>query len=107
MCQDNKYVPKKCPRETTSHIGEWTQQMFDPISNECVKKRKLNIPGKCNSYRGCLIDYDTSHIEKWVESNCAPSFHFEELTQKCIKSSLSNCSKYLSICYQFKLKALI
>ena len=67
--------------------------MFDPKRKECVDKRKVIVPNKCNSYDECIINESVSPIERWVESHCPSSLHFDELTQKCIKSNLTNCSK--------------
>ena len=67
--------------------------MFDPIKKECVDKRKVVVSDKCNSYKECIINESISPIEKWLESYCPSTLHFDELTQKCIKSKLTNCSK--------------
>ena len=61
--------------------------MFDFERQECVDKRKIMVPGKCYAYKECIINETVSPFEKWVESYCPSSFHFDESTQKCIKSN--------------------
>ena len=93
LCENHNYVTKKCPKKAINNIANWFQQMFDPIRKECVDKRKVTVLDKCNSYNECIINESVSHTEKWVESYCPSSLNFDGLTQKCIESNLTNCSK--------------
>ena len=93
ICENNVYITKKCPRPAIDYIdGKWSQQMFDPVREQCVDKHPVSIPGKCNAYKECIINKEVSPVERWIESYCAPSFHFDDLTHKCIRSSQLSCS---------------
>lgn len=68
--------------------------MFDPYLKKCVEKSKISVPEKCSLYRECKLDESISHIEKWIESDCGSSFHFDPISKTCINSSLSTCGKF-------------
>ena len=98
LCVNGLFIAHRCPRKSSNGSAQWAteHQMFDPSLNECVDKQKVAVAGNCNAYQECRLMSSVSHIDKWVESECAGGehFHFEPQAQKCVDSSISTCGKF-------------
>lgn len=97
LCVNGLFIPQRCPKTQINQNGspKWDNQMFDEESSQCVDKTKVAIPGKCESYKECIVVNSISPIEKWIESKCGANLHFDKSTNTCVDSSLSTCGKDL------------
>ena len=88
ICQDGKYVTRRCP------INSIGRQMFNPQTNNCTDNIKLEVDGKCHSYRECLVIDTISPFGKWKELKCGENRHFNKKQQNCVILSESTCGKF-------------
>ncbi len=77
-CNGTSFIQLRCP--TIPVV-----QIFDPDTNECTTKKKLIVPGKCNTFKECA--------SKWTVTKCEKSLYFDSFKQECVDANLSMCGK--------------
>ena len=69
--------------------------MFDPVTKECVTKKKFAVSGKCNSFKECVTKSSARPFENWAVSKCGSLLHFDPINQECVESIVSTCGNFI------------